>query len=414
MGFQPVADRPEFAVQRRHQLFKGRLVGARRDAPGFRDRLRRTDAGHDIFALRVHQELAVERLLAGGRITGKGNARRRGRAEIAEHHGLDVHRRTPMARDLVQVPIGDGARIHPAGKHTADRAPELGQRILRKGEAQFVLDHLLVEPDDMLPFGASQFRVEIASEACLFLLEDLLEDLVIEAHHDIGIHLDETAIAVPGKARIAGIARECLDGRVVEPEVEDGVHHARHGGAGAGAHGEKQRAGSVSEATAGLRLQHLQRFENLALQRGSENPSFGMKAAAGLGNECKSGRHRQSERGHFRQIGALATQNLPVDRASLGLAAAERIDPLGHACSPPIPCLYSNRDGLKTSPHQQNAAMHHNCGGWAFRRETKVDNCRPRRSGAPLAASFTGVAPPGSAVRQHLGCQAGSHRVFRH
>jgi hypothetical protein len=77
----------------------------------------------------------------------------------------------------------------------------------------------------------------------LVLLGDLqrfLERAVIEAEHDVGIHLDEAAIAVPGEARVAGRGGEALDAGVVEAEVEDRVHHAGHGDAGAGADGDEQ------------------------------------------------------------------------------------------------------------------------------------------------------------------------------
>ena len=78
------------------------------------------------------------------------------------------------------------------------------------------------------------------SETRLFLLEYLLENLMIKPHHDIRIHLDEAAVAVIGKAWIAGVGRQRLDGFVIEAEVEDRVHHARHRCARAGADGYQE------------------------------------------------------------------------------------------------------------------------------------------------------------------------------
>ena len=51
---------------------------------------------------------------------------------------------------------------------------------------------------------------------------------MFEAEDDIGVHLDEAAIAVPGEARVARHGSQALDRRIVEAEVEDGVHHSRH------------------------------------------------------------------------------------------------------------------------------------------------------------------------------------------
>ena len=45
----------------RHQLLQRRLVGAGGNARRLGDVLRRADAGDDILALRVDQELAIER-----------------------------------------------------------------------------------------------------------------------------------------------------------------------------------------------------------------------------------------------------------------------------------------------------------------------------------------------------------------
>ena len=132
-------------------------------------------------------------------------------------------------------------RVHPARKDRADRAPELLLRVLRKRLAEFLLDLGLVERDHLLPFVGGQLGVELVAEPRLLVLEDLLEHLVVDAQHDVGIHLDEAAVAVIGKARIAGIGGQRLDRLVVEAEIEHGVHHARHRGAGAGAHRDQQR-----------------------------------------------------------------------------------------------------------------------------------------------------------------------------
>ena len=87
----------------RHQLLQRRLVGAGVDARRLGDVLRRADAGDDVLALRIDQELAVERLLAGRGIAGEGDAGGRGLAHIAEHHGLDVDGRAPAFGNVVQA-----------------------------------------------------------------------------------------------------------------------------------------------------------------------------------------------------------------------------------------------------------------------------------------------------------------------
>ncbi len=57
--FQPPADRQEFAESFRHQLFHGRLVGAGDQSRSLGDGLRRADARHNVFSLRIDEEFTV-------------------------------------------------------------------------------------------------------------------------------------------------------------------------------------------------------------------------------------------------------------------------------------------------------------------------------------------------------------------
>jgi hypothetical protein len=86
----PCRSRQNSRIGLRHHRLHRRLVGVRGEAGGLGDVLRRADAGDDVLALRVDQELAVERLLAGRGVAGEGDAGRRGVAHIAEHHRLHV------------------------------------------------------------------------------------------------------------------------------------------------------------------------------------------------------------------------------------------------------------------------------------------------------------------------------------
>ena len=64
------------------QLVVGRLV----DALEVLQRHRVADAGDDVLALRVLQVVAVDALLARGRVAGEGDAGAGVHAEVAEHH----------------------------------------------------------------------------------------------------------------------------------------------------------------------------------------------------------------------------------------------------------------------------------------------------------------------------------------
>src|SRR5439155_14004950 len=96
------------------------------------DRARGAHAGHHVLPLRVRQVLAVERVLAGGRIAREADAGARRLAQVAEHHRLDVHRRAQIVRDAVLAAVVDGPVVGPRTEHRVARAPELLAWTLRE------------------------------------------------------------------------------------------------------------------------------------------------------------------------------------------------------------------------------------------------------------------------------------------
>ena len=58
---------------------------------------------------------------------------------------------------------------------------------------------------------------------------------LLHAEHHVTVHLDEAAIAVPCETLVARRGDECLHRFVIEAEIEDRVHHARHRVTSAGA-----------------------------------------------------------------------------------------------------------------------------------------------------------------------------------
>src|SRR3546814_11647731 len=96
-------------------------------------------------------------------------------------------------------------------------------------------------------------------------LEDLLEVMVVDFEHHVAEHLDEAAVAVVGEAPVTGGLGEAFHRLVVEAEVEDGVHHARHRGARAGAHGHKEQALRIAARCRDPRLDTHQRLFSLIL-----------------------------------------------------------------------------------------------------------------------------------------------------
>ena len=238
-----LADALELVVRLRHLLLQ---LG---------HRLGRAHAGDHVLALRVDQELAVELLGAVGRIARERDAGPGVVAGVPVDHRLHVDRGAPLGRDVVLAPVDDGAVVHPRSEHGADGAHQLIPGRGREVLAGALLDERLEADDELLEILDRELGVldVLVVALVLELLDDHLERLVIlvrpllHAEHDVAVHLHEAAVAVPREARVVRLLRERFDRLVVEPEVEDGVHHPRHRVARAGADRHEQRVLEVAE-----------------------------------------------------------------------------------------------------------------------------------------------------------------------
>ena len=233
----------------------------------------------------------------------------------------------------MQLAIFDGSRVHPGAEHRADRAPKLLARILRKCLAAFPLDEREIVLGEPLPIIRRKIRILNMAATRLHLFERILEEVVLEAEHHGRIHLDEAPVAVIGEARIARFPRQRLDGGVVEPEIEDRVHHPRHRGARARAHRDEEGALGIPEGAAGELAHACQRGVDLLFEVLRILAFMRVEISADLGRDGEAGRHGQAEIRHLREICALPSEEIAHIGFSFGLSVAEAVDPFRHEIS---------------------------------------------------------------------------------
>ncbi len=334
MLLKDVADLCQLGIAVGEHIFHRRQVAGL--MLGLVDRLRGADAGDDVLALGVDQVLAVEVVLAGGGVAGEGDAGGAVVAHVAVDHGLNIDGGTPLGGDIVELAVGDGAGVHPRAEDRADGAPELLLGILGEIATKFFLDLLLELHDQILEIVGGQFGIELHAAGFFFLLKEMFEDVAVHFHDDVRIHLDEAAVGVVGEAGIAALLDDPLHGLVVEAEVEDGVHHAGHGGASAGAHRHQQRVLAIAELLAHQGLDLLELLLDLPLELRRVLPVVLVELGADLGGDGESRRDRQADGGHFRQVGTLAAQQVFHVALALGFPVAEKVHILhSHQPSPP-------------------------------------------------------------------------------
>src|SRR6516225_4464633 len=210
-------------------------------------------------------------------------------------------------------------------------------RILRKRASELLGNEILKPGDEGPPIVGRKISVEQNITVELVIFKQLLE-MVLDAEHHLSVHLDEAAIAVVCETFVAAPTRQSLDHSVVEPEVEHGVHHARHRNPRAGAHRDEERVVRVSEPCAERALDPGERTFDLFVQLRRMRFVVRIKIAAGLGGDREAGRHRQSETAHLGKACPLASEQISHVGAALGGAVTEPVDPFLHPPAHPSIC----------------------------------------------------------------------------
>ena len=279
---------------------------------------RSAHACHDVLALCVHEVLAEESLLAGGGVAGERDAGAGGVAHVAEHHHLHVDRGAPIAGDVVHAAIVDGAGVVPAAEDRLDGAHELLLGILGEVGADLRLVFGLELLGELFEVVGVEFGVLLDALLRLHLVDELLEVLLADFHDDVGIHLNETTVAVVCETAVVGLDRESLHHFVVETEVEDGVHHAGHGSAGAGTHGNEQRIVQRAELLADELFELGNVLHDLGLDRVVDDFAVIVVLRAGFGGDGETLGHGHAELGHLRKVRAFAAEHCAS--VAIGLA----------------------------------------------------------------------------------------------
>ena len=112
------------------------------------------------------------------------------------------------------------------------------------------------------------------------------------------------------------------------------VYHAGHGGAGAGTDGDEQRVLQIAELLAGDLLQLVYILHDFGLNLVVDLTAILVILGAGFRRNGKALGDRQTNVGHFSQIGAFTAQKLP----HFAVAFSEQINVLmRHSLNYPFP-----------------------------------------------------------------------------
>ncbi len=338
---QTVGDRRELVVHLGHILFQMADGGGG------------THAGDHVLALRVDQILAEQRLLAGGGIAGERNAGARTVTRVAEHHLLHVNGSAPVVGDLVHAAVDVRAGVIPGTEHGLDRFHQLDLRVAGEILALFLFVERFEADDQILHVVGIQLDVLFDALLGLLRVDDLLELRFRELHHDVGEHLDKTAVGVVSKAGVVGEFGKALHHLVVEAEVEDGIHHAGHGSTRARTDRNEQRVVGIGELFAADLFHLAQVLIDFGLNLIVDLSAVLVILGAGLGGHGKALRNRHAEVGHLGQVRTFTAEELSHRAVTLG----EQVNVFFAHCNlPPEFC------GSYTEPSMKNFIPCRPCG----------------------------------------------------
>ena len=283
-------------------------------------RLGVADAGDDVLALRVHEEVAVHALLAGAGVAGEAHTGAGVLRHVAEDHRLHVHGRAEVVRDALLAAVEHRPLAHPGAEDRLDGGVELLAWFLGERLSGLMLDDRLELANQLLQVTRVQLGVLLDPPGGLDGLDLGLELVAFDVQHGLAEHLQQPPVGVPGEPLVAGERGQALDRLVVEPDVQDGVHHAGHGEHGARTHRDQQRVARVTEVVAHGLLHVVQVLGDLVVERVGGLALVEVDAA-GVGRDREASGDGQADLDHLGEVGAL-----PAEKRFLVLVALGEVE----------------------------------------------------------------------------------------
>ena len=227
----------------------------------------------------------------------------------------------------------------------------------------------------------------------------------LHAHHDVAVHLDETAVAVPREAARSRSSWPAPDGLVVQSEVENRVHHARHRIARAGTDRDEQRV-LRSPNFVPMFCSMRRRRPSSAPRAPRIRPLVRVVVGANLRRDREARGYGQSDAAHLGEVRALAAEQRLHGAVAVGLLA-ELIDTYFPAFSGFASCAARFARGLLRpflpSLFAGSSPAH-------FRNirdaQNQVAQCRDQSETRRLQPASSAITSTSSKELRHRGCSA--------
>ena len=338
---QDFSNLTQLSIDTRHQLLQRRHISVLVVLGLLIQRTGGANTGHDILALSVDQPLAIELVLASGRVAGEGHTGGAIVAHVAEDHGLHVDGGTPIVGNTLNGTIADSLLTVPRFEHSLDSTFHLGLGIVGEFGAQHLFHlHLEIFRQLFQIFGG-QIGVALIAMAGLVFVKHVVQlladafavgrvDALTLFHHHVGIHHNQSAVGIINKTRIVGTFQHTGDGLRRKTYIEDRVHHTRHRGAGTRTTAHQQRVLRVVIFHAHQFLYIGHTFPHFVHQPSGKFTMILVICGAAFCRDRQASRHRKTKQAHLGQVGALTAKEVFHVSPALGSSATKSVNVFSH------------------------------------------------------------------------------------
>ena len=132
----------------------------------------------------------------------------------------------------------------------------------------------------------------------------------VDPLHHLAEHLDQAPVRVEREPCVVGPRGKPFGGLVVQPEVEDRVHHPGHRDGRARTHRDEQRIVARAEPLAGPLLEPAHVLVDLLLEPVGQLAAGSHGGAARVGRDREPGRDRHAHQRHLGEADALAAEEI--------------------------------------------------------------------------------------------------------
>ena len=209
----------------------------------------------------------------------------------------------------MRPPVDLRTRRVPRLEHRPHRPQQLRPGVRRELGAGLLTVDPLERLDELTQIVGRQIRVVLSAALLLQRRERALEPVPVDPLHHLTEHLDQPPIRIEREPPVPRPNRKALRSRIVQPQIQDRVHHPRHRHRRPRPHRHEQRIVARPEPLPRPRLEPPHVLVHLRLQP-LRQPTAGQVGATRIRRDREPGRNRHPELRHLRQPDPLPAQKL--------------------------------------------------------------------------------------------------------